>query len=322
MRTVWLTLIVAITLCVNAFAQIVDEFNGGFDPALPWSWLVVIPNPDTDCDYVNTENTDYPYQFVNGELQIVMHPWNSTYDQWNYAANFPNLPVLGFDPGWAIETEVALDLQGNIPTVYTQAGIMVMRDMDNYYQTMLIIRPNDGTNPHAFWLSTAHEVNRSYGYGGASAGFWGENQSSFSLKMRIEDGGADPNTGEPLIKVRVQLPDWTDFVDVWPSPFPRPQIVGEVAQNGGRIALYNVVGFTGDPQPIVSFRYIRLENIRLAGVLEGDVDSNGCVDDADLLAVLFSFGNTGEEQATDINRDCVVDDADLLTVLFNFGNGC
>jgi hypothetical protein len=322
MKIRWLTLIAATTLCVNAFAQnvIVDEFEGGFNPALPWSWLVVAPS-DSDCDYVNTENSDYPYSFVDGELQIVMHPWNSTYDQWNYAANFPSLPILGFDPGWAIETEVRLDLQGNIPTVYTQAGIMLMRDMDNYYQTMLIVMPNDGTNPHKFWLSTAHEVNRNYQYGGASAGYWGENESSFSLKMRLEDGGVNENN-EPLIKVRVQLPGWTDFVDVWPSPFVRPQIVGEVAQNGGRLALYNVVGFYGDPQPTVSFTYLRLENIRLGGAIEGDVNGDGCVDDADLLSVLFNFGGTGEEQPSDVNRDCVVDDADLLSVLFNFGSGC
>ncbi|MCS7064894.1 MAG: hypothetical protein NZL85_01325, partial [Fimbriimonadales bacterium] len=110
--------------------------------------------------------------------------------------------------------------------------------------------------------------------------------------------------------------------DVWPSPFPRPQMVGEVAQNGGRLALYNVAGFTGDPQPTVSFTYIRLENIRLGGALPGDVNGDGCVDDADLLTVLFSFGNTGEEQPADINRDCALDDADLLIVLFNFGGGC
>jgi len=324
MKATLLALGLATTLCVNAFAQTVyvDEFDGGFNPALPWSWLVVAPNPDADCDYVNTENTgDFPYRFEGGKLVIVMHPWNSTYDQWNYAANFPNLPVLGFDAGWAIETEVSLNLRGNIPTVYTQAGLMVMRDMDNYYQAMLIVMPNDGNNPHKFWLSTAHEVNRNYQYGGASAGFWGENEPSFSFKLRLEDAGVNENN-EPLIKVRVQLEGWTDFVDVWPSPFVRPQVLGEVAQNGGRIALFNLVGFIGDPQPEASFSYIRLENIRLAGVIEGDVDGNGCVDDADLLSVLFSFGSGGEEQAADVNRDCVVDDADLLSVLFNFGSGC
>jgi len=55
----------------------------------------------------------------------------------------------------------------------------------------------------------------------------------------------------------------------------------------------------------------------------GDADNNGCIDDADLLAVLFAFGNTGSDLGrVDVNCDGVVDDADLLTVLFNFGSGC
>ncbi|MFN4032084.1 MAG: hypothetical protein ACK4ME_00440 [Fimbriimonadales bacterium] len=53
----------------------------------------------------------------------------------------------------------------------------------------------------------------------------------------------------------------------------------------------------------------------------GDVDGNGCVDDADLLQVLFNFGATGANDA-DVNGDHIVDDADLLIVLFNFGAGC
>ena len=52
----------------------------------------------------------------------------------------------------------------------------------------------------------------------------------------------------------------------------------------------------------------------------GDVDGDGCVDDADLLAVLFTFGSS--DSRTDVNSDGTVDDADLLTVLFNFGSGC
>jgi len=55
----------------------------------------------------------------------------------------------------------------------------------------------------------------------------------------------------------------------------------------------------------------------------GDVDGNGCVDDADLLSVLFNFGNSGSTLGReDTNCDGIVDDADLLTVLFNFGSGC
>ena len=53
----------------------------------------------------------------------------------------------------------------------------------------------------------------------------------------------------------------------------------------------------------------------------GDVDRNGCVDDADLLAVLFAFGERGYRNE-DLNWDGTVDDADLLQVLFHFGSGC
>ncbi len=55
-------------------------------------------------------------------------------------------------------------------------------------------------------------------------------------------------------------------------------------------------------------------------IVPGDVDGNGCVDDADLLTVLFAFGSDNPD--ADANRDGIVDDADLLMVLFAFGEGC
>lgn len=52
----------------------------------------------------------------------------------------------------------------------------------------------------------------------------------------------------------------------------------------------------------------------------GDVNNDGCVDDADLLEVLFAFGQSGGNLGrVDVNCDGAVDDADLLIVLFNFG---
>lgn len=54
----------------------------------------------------------------------------------------------------------------------------------------------------------------------------------------------------------------------------------------------------------------------------GDVNRDGCVDDRDLLTVLFEFGETGIFDGVDTNCDQVIDDADLLVVLFNFGQVC
>jgi DNA-binding beta-propeller fold protein YncE len=54
----------------------------------------------------------------------------------------------------------------------------------------------------------------------------------------------------------------------------------------------------------------------------GDVNNDGCIDDADLLSVLFQFGRMERGIREDTNCDGIVDDADLLTVLFHFGSGC
>jgi len=54
--------------------------------------------------------------------------------------------------------------------------------------------------------------------------------------------------------------------------------------------------------------------------IAGDVNCDRCVNDSDLLQVLFNFG--GDDPASDVNGDGVVNDSDLLTVLFSFGQGC
>ena len=71
-----------------------------------------------------------------------------------------------------------------------------------------------------------------------------------------------------------------------------------------------------------ALRYTNITDVRVIAQVgpEGDVNGDGCVDDADLLIVLFNFGNAGGQG--DVNGDNIVDDADLLIVLFNFGAGC
>jgi probable HAF family extracellular repeat protein len=89
-------------------------------------------------------------------------------------------------------------------------------------------------------------------------------------------------------------------------------------------------GISSDGRYIVGMGYNAATNQTEAFLLDtactghnGDVDASGCVDDADLLAVLFAFGSTGANLGrVDVNCDQTIDDADLLTVLFNFGSGC
>lgn len=54
----------------------------------------------------------------------------------------------------------------------------------------------------------------------------------------------------------------------------------------------------------------------------GDTNYDGLVDDADLLAVLLSFGAGGLNVCSDVDGDGIVSDSDLLLVLFNFGASC
>jgi hypothetical protein len=92
-----------------------------------------------------------------------------------------------------------------------------------------------------------------------------------------------------------------------------------------RTGTFHTVEVDPDTLPCIAFvvQYLS-DRVRLVARLttSPDVDGDGCVDDADLLAVLFAFGRRGGGLLEDINCDQVVDDADLLSVLFAFGSGC
>jgi probable HAF family extracellular repeat protein len=91
--------------------------------------------------------------------------------------------------------------------------------------------------------------------------------------------------------------------------------------------LWEARAISPDGRYIVGYGYNAATNRNEAFLLDtgfplrGDVDRNGCVDDADLLQVLFAFGGRGYRNE-DLNWDGTVDDADLLQVLLHFGSGC
>lgn len=83
--------------------------------------------------------------------------------------------------------------------------------------------------------------------------------------------------------------------------------------------------FTPSESGVYIFAVVARDNVGNRGnvpFIPVDINGDGCVDDSDLLLVLFNFGATGTDLPTDINGDGVVDDADLLVVLFSFGRGC
>jgi hypothetical protein len=87
--------------------------------------------------------------------------------------------------------------------------------------------------------------------------------------------------------------------------------------------------FTGAYQWTLELQPFAFATVRVAYALNttqslpsADIDRNGCVDDADLLRVLFDFGRSAFLLDSDVNGDGTVDDADLLRVLFYFGTGC
>jgi fibronectin-binding autotransporter adhesin len=124
-------------------------------------------------------------------------------------------------------------------------------------------------------------------------------QLNGTLRVKARDGYT-PATGDTF-DILVRSGSWNrtgEFHTVEVDPDTLPCIAFEVQYLSDRVRL--IARLTTDP----------------------DVNGDGCVDDADLLAVLFAFGQTGSNLAEDINCDGVVDDADLLSVLFAFGSGC
>jgi hypothetical protein len=86
----------------------------------------------------------------------------------------------------------------------------------------------------------------------------------------------------------------------------------------GRVVAFQTNAANLSDLPTGANAYAALQ--RVVCTPPGDVNRDGQVDDADLLLVLFDFGQ--ESSCADVTMDGVVDDADLLVVLFNFGAQC
>jgi hypothetical protein len=141
----------------------------------------------------------------------------------------------------------------------------------------------------------------------------------------IEWIGATNATGPPQGKLVDQKDQWVEVV-FDPQSDPIRAFAG-ITANGvldGDNGSLEHLAFTPTSPGNIGPYVVYIDDVEsFADVrMPGDVNGDGCVDDSDLLAVLFAFGNTGEDLDEDLTGDGVVDDSDLLEVLFNFGNGC
>lgn len=92
-------------------------------------------------------------------------------------------------------------------------------------------------------------------------------------------------------------------------------------------SVFTILGFRGyfideacNPVEQGSITLVWYDATGYGGGRPGDVNCDDCVDDADLLAVLFAFGSN--DPAADLNSDGIVKDEDLLIVIARFGSGC
>lgn len=130
---------------------------------------------------------------------------------------------------------------------------------------------------------------------------------------------------------QIWLSSLTPFTHWQVAPYPDvlDLLLDDIADNLSNGELPLEGDFTGALQWTLNLQPFEYRVVRVAYTLNssvapatGDVNRDGCVDDADLLQVLFEFGRTGFLLAADVNGDGTVDDADLLEVLFQFGRGC
>ncbi len=278
-----------------------DEFRDGFELIDRWSWQVAGNNPFDTLDGSRVA-------FDGDSLQITAQP-GTLYQGYNSIRNLPSISVPPLRGEWRIETRLQLE-RGGVSGTYVQAGVVVFTDADNYFNLHLVYDP---TQSHRLRVSGGHEALGVYQWAGLDSPLW-EPAEGNTVRLLIR---YDPATDQ--VHFFYDREDGLYWRPLQGSPRPLSAFASlqAVAQQGGWVGLYvDTAGGSGAPAPVARFDYLEVSIAHLPA----DVNMDGIVDDADLLAVLFDFGRVvGCNHPTDIDRNGVVDDADLLLVLFSFG---
>lgn len=292
--------VLVLTASVSFAQPKFDDFLGSLDSRLGWSWNIPRNTPFGTLDTTRVNFTS--------DALVITAQAGTLYQGNNNIRNLPSLVVPTLRGAWSIETRVRLQRNGLLGA-YLQAGIVVLRDADNYFNLHLVYLPDQNN-----WLSVSggHEQNGVYQWAGLSGVVWNPSEGdTVRLLIRYE-----PDTGRVrFFYDREEGVFWREMTGSprFLSDFPSLQAV---TTQGGQIGLYvDTAGGTGNPAPVATFDYLQI----LSDYHPADVNQDGVVDDADLLQILFAFGTRRCNHPADVNQDGIVDDADLLQVLFAFG---
>ncbi|GIV07385.1 MAG: hypothetical protein KatS3mg017_0587 [Fimbriimonadales bacterium] len=286
--------------CASA-QPVYDDFLGGLDPQLGWSWAVPGNAPANTLDSSRVG-------FTSDALRITAQG-GTLYQNLNNLRNLPSVSVPALRGAWSIETRVRLQRNGLSPA-YLQAGLILFRDANHYFNLHLVYLPDQNN-----WLSVSggHEWNGVYQWAGLSGIVWNP-ASGDTVRLLIR---YEPDTER--VRFFYDREDGAYWREMTGSPrvITDVPVLQTIAQSGGQIGVYiDTAGGTGSPSPVATFDYLQI----LSDYHPADVNQDGIVDDADLLAVLFQFGARRCNLPADVTRDGIVDDADLLEVLFAFGS--
>ncbi|MCS7300760.1 MAG: hypothetical protein NZ556_04315 [Fimbriimonadales bacterium] len=222
----------------------------------------------------------------------------------NNNTGFTGSPLDLANPDWALQTTNYPE-QGRNPG---QAGIVVSVPTTGY-KDIVIKFDVRWSNTASKFLAVEYTTN-----GGTS---WTRVRTLEARRGDRWHGDAETNGGYGRL-VEIDLSNDTSVNNNAQFAF---RVVTIFDPNTGQYIPANAPNSPNyTPQGTLRYDLIEVLGTQIPSGPEGDVNGDGCVDDADLLVVLFNFGNAGGQG--DVNNDNVVDDADLLIVLFNFGAGC